>query len=45
MHLFQRDGAKLIGVEEESIYNWENNRSKPNIHLLPKIIKSLGYAI
>ena len=43
MNLFQKDVAKLIGVEEESIYNWENNRSKPKIHLLPKIIEFLGY--
>ena len=41
--LFQKDVAKLIGVERDCIYNWENNISKPQIHLLPKIIEFLGY--
>ncbi len=35
--------AKRIGVEETTISNWENNRSKPKIYLLPKIIQFLGY--
>jgi len=43
LNLFQKDVAKLIGVKEESIYNWENNRSNPKIYLLPKIIEYLGY--
>lgn len=25
MNLFQKDVAKLLGVKEESIYNWENS--------------------
>ncbi len=25
------------------MYNWENNRSKPKVYLLPKIIEFLGY--
>ncbi|MHB8581523.1 MAG: helix-turn-helix domain-containing protein [Ignavibacteriaceae bacterium] len=41
--LTQLQLARLIGVEETSIYNWENNRSKPKIYLLPKIIEFLGY--
>ncbi|MHB8580021.1 MAG: helix-turn-helix transcriptional regulator [Ignavibacteriaceae bacterium] len=43
LNLFQKDVAKLIGVERDCIYNWENNISKPQIHLLPKIIEFLGY--
>ncbi len=43
LNLFQKDVAKLLGVKEESIYNWENNRSNPKIYLLPKIIEFLGY--
>ncbi len=35
--------ARLIGVEETSIYNWENNRSRPKVYLLPKVIEFLGY--
>jgi DNA-binding XRE family transcriptional regulator len=43
MNLFQKDVAYQIGVTEEAVYNWENNRSKPKIYLLPKIIEFLGY--
>ncbi len=43
MGLLQREVAERIGVKEESIYNWENNRSQPKIHLIPGIIKFLGY--
>ncbi len=43
LNLTQNDVAKQIGVKEESVYNWENNRSKPKVYLLPKIIKFLGY--
>ena len=43
LNLFQKDVAKLIGVKEESVYNWENNYSKPKIYLHPRIIKFLGY--
>ena len=41
--LTQLQLARLIGVEETSIYNWENNRSKPKVYLLPKIIEFWGY--
>jgi len=30
-------------VTRDCIYKWENNISKPQIHLLPKIIEFLGY--
>ena len=42
-NLFQKDVAALLGVKEESIYNWENHRSKPRISYFPKIIKFLEY--
>lgn len=42
-NLFQTDIALIIGVEETSIYNWENNRSTPIIKHIPKIIEFLGY--
>jgi len=41
--LFQSDVARIIGVEETSIYNWESNRSNPSVKYIPKIIKFLGY--
>lgn len=42
-NLFQADVARLIGVEETSIYNWESNRSNPSVKYIPKVIKFLGY--
>ncbi|MCX6168631.1 MAG: helix-turn-helix transcriptional regulator [Ignavibacteriales bacterium] len=41
--LFQSDVARIIGVEETSIYNWESNRSNPSVKYIPTIIKFLGY--
>ena len=43
LELEQKDVAKLIGVSEESIYNWENHRTTPRPRYLPKIIAFLGY--
>jgi DNA-binding XRE family transcriptional regulator len=45
LNLFQKDVAKIIGVEETSIYNWENNQSKPRSRYMSKIIKFLGYIL
>ena len=39
----QKDVAKLIGVSEDCITNWENGRSEPQIQFMPKIIEFLGY--
>jgi DNA-binding XRE family transcriptional regulator len=41
--LLQKDVAKMIGVKEDTIYNWENNRSSPQLHYVPRIIEFLGY--
>lgn len=41
--LLQKDLASLIGVSEDTITLWENNRSKPLIVYFPKIIQFLGY--
>jgi len=35
--------AKRIGVDEITIYNWENNQSFPPLGFIPKIIEFLGY--
>lgn len=41
--ILQKDVAKLIGICEDSITNWENNRSEPYVKHYPKIIQFLGY--
>ena len=43
LNLFQKDVAELIGVQTDSIVNWELNRFTPQVHQLPKIIEFLGY--
>ena len=42
-NLFQKDVARIIGVEETSIYNWEKNLSNSSIKYIPKVIEFLGY--
>src|SRR5665647_3168855 len=41
--LLQKDVANVIGVCEDSITFWENNRSIPSVMYYPKIIQFLGY--
>jgi transcriptional regulator with XRE-family HTH domain len=41
--LFQKQVAEQIEVSEATIWNWECNESSPQIHLLPQILKFLGY--
>jgi site-specific DNA recombinase len=43
LRLFQKDVAKVIGVSTDCITFWENGRSIPQIHFMPKIISFLGY--
>lgn len=38
LKLLQKDVSKFLGVTEDSITNWEKNRSVPQIHFLPGII-------
>jgi len=40
---FQRQVAEEIGVDENTIFNWERNKARHQIHYLPRIIKFLGY--
>jgi transcriptional regulator with XRE-family HTH domain len=45
--LFQRNLAKLIGVDEMTIVNWEKGRTKPtkkNLEQLQKILRILNYS-
>lgn len=32
-----------MGTRTCTIYNWENNRSEPEVRYIPEIIKFLGY--
>lgn len=41
--LSQIDVAKIIGVSDETIRQWENNTYKPLIRFYPKIIKFLTF--
>ena len=41
--LFQTQVAKILGVTECTISNWEKNYSKPMLWIIPKIIEFLGY--
>jgi site-specific DNA recombinase len=43
LKLFQRQVAEQIGADVCSLRNWEANRSKPAVALMPAIIKFLGY--
>jgi DNA-binding XRE family transcriptional regulator len=35
--------ARIIGVSEDTITYWENERTVPQMSLMPKIIRFLGY--
>ena len=39
----QKEVAVLIGVNEWTYSNWENNRNEPMIRMWPKVIRFLGY--
>jgi len=43
LSLLQKEVAKIIGVSEDCITLWENNRSKPYVSYYPQIIEFLGY--
>jgi transcriptional regulator with XRE-family HTH domain len=43
LKLLQKDVANLIGVSEDAVTYWENNRAKPQIQYYPKVIEFLGY--
>jgi len=43
LHLTQAQVAKIIGVSEDSITYWENERSYPQVQYYKKIIDFLGY--
>lgn len=43
LKLLQKEVALILGGEEATTWNWENNRSSPKLHNIPKIVEFLGY--
>ena len=43
LKILQKEAAKKIGVDETTIWLWENNCVEPSISYIPKIIEFLGY--
>jgi site-specific DNA recombinase len=43
LKLLQKDVAKLIGVDETTIYNWERGYSRAPLRYMPTILEFLGY--
>jgi transcriptional regulator with XRE-family HTH domain len=41
--LYQAQVARILGVTESTITNWEKNRTNPTLRLSPKIVQFLGY--
>jgi DNA-binding XRE family transcriptional regulator len=41
--LFQKQVAEQIGVDEETIFRWESNKSRPQVRFIPATIKFLDY--
>jgi len=35
--------AQLLKVSTDTVYNWEKNRRRPMVHLIPRITEFLGY--
>jgi transcriptional regulator with XRE-family HTH domain len=43
MGLYQKDVAKLLGVTEYTIINWEKGRTEPTVSNIPSLVRFLGY--
>jgi len=43
LKLLQKDVAEQLGVDKTSVFNWEGNRSSPEIRYMPAIMNFLGY--
>ncbi|MGH7773938.1 MAG: helix-turn-helix domain-containing protein [Candidatus Binatia bacterium] len=41
--LLQKEVAERIGVDEGTLFNWERNKTLPQIRHIPKITQFLGY--
>jgi hypothetical protein len=43
LHLFQTELAKMFGVDETSIRNWEHNTYQPSERFIRGFVEWLGY--
>jgi len=43
LKILQKEVAAILGVSEDTITYWENERNKPQIQFYPQIIQFLGY--
>ncbi len=43
LELLQKNVAVAIGVDTDTITNWEKSRTKPPLRFIPKIIDFIGY--
>jgi transcriptional regulator with XRE-family HTH domain len=41
--LKQKEVARMLGVDEMTVNNWETNRRKPVVRFMPRIMEFLGY--
>jgi transcriptional regulator with XRE-family HTH domain len=41
--LLQKQVAAQVGVDTTTVFNWESNATSPQIHVLPQVIRFLGY--
>ena len=41
--LLQKEVAKRLGVDTDSVTNWEKGRTSPRLQLMPRIIEFLRY--
>jgi transcriptional regulator with XRE-family HTH domain len=44
LRLVQKEVAKIIGVSDETINNWEHNHTEPPVSASDKILGFLGYS-
>jgi transcriptional regulator with XRE-family HTH domain len=44
LKLLQKEVAGILGVDTTTINNWERNRCKPKLYLIPRIVGFLGYS-
>jgi transcriptional regulator with XRE-family HTH domain len=44
LKLLQKEVAGMLGVDTNTVTNWEKNRCQPKLHILPKIVQFLGYS-
>ena len=42
LKLLQKEVAQKLGVNQDTICNWENNRTSPTLRFIPKIVEFLA---